>query len=67
MSRLVIDNLTKDQAKALAHWFEGQGEQNCAEWLECRKVKAPTVDVSNKPWLREEGDDIIITCKQGVH
>ncbi len=61
MARLILDGLTKKQAKALADWFEGQGEQDCAVWLEDRRVKCPHVDYE-KGWLEESGDDIIVHC-----
>ena len=64
MARLIIDGLTSEQAKELAHWFEGQGEQDCATWFECRDVSnPPTADVQRKGgWMETNGDDTILYC-----
>ena len=58
MSRLIIENLTEEQAIALADWFEGQGEQDCYEWFYEQNVPSPKVDCS-KDYVTD-GDDLII-------
>jgi len=62
MARLILDGLTLKQAKALADWFEGQGEQDCTYWLGELKVPSPQVDVQLKKWKEQSGDDIIVHC-----
>lgn len=63
MARLIIENITLAQAKALAHWYEGQGEQNADDWLSEHQLQAPLVDVSREDWLKIEGDEVTVYCK----
>ncbi len=58
--RLIIENLTMQQAVHLAQWFEGQGEQDCIPWFEEVGVRAPRVEVERGGWLRQEGEDLIL-------
>ena len=36
MARVIFGGLTSIQAKCMAHWFEGQGEQDMSIWFECQ-------------------------------
>lgn len=64
MARLIIENLTLEQAKQFASWYEGQGEQDAAEWFDVNDVPSPYVDVSHKPkWMDVSGDTVTIFCK----
>ena len=63
MAKLILDGLTADQAKHLADWFEGQGEQDCAFWLENQGVKSPLTDVCRQGGCFETiGDDTVLHC-----
>ena len=48
MAKLIIENLTPEQAKVFASWHEGQGEQDAGVWFEDRNVETPLTDVSRK-------------------
>ena len=64
MAKLIIENLTLEQAKELAHWYEGQGEQDAGVWFECQDKSAPSVDVSHKPsWIQIDDEVVTIWCK----
>lgn len=65
MARCIFENLTPDQAKILASWFEGQGEQNCEIWFDEHDVKAPLTDVQHPGGYMEilENGDVIVYCK----
>lgn len=39
---------TKEQVKAFASWYEGQGEQDASIWFECRKEEGE-IDVDFMP------------------
>ena len=56
MARVIIENLTKEQAETFVHWYEGQGEQDAEVWFDINDVETPYVDV-NKAFKRD-GDDI---------
>lgn len=58
MATVLFTNLTFEQAKMLAEWYEGQGEQNADIWFDCNKVSTPFV---NK--IEVHGDSIIVECK----
>lgn len=57
MARCIFENLTPQQAKVLADWFEGQGEQDCCIWFDNEGVKSPLTDVSR---LGEHGDFVTL-------
>jgi len=67
MARLVIENLTLVQAKELAHWYEGQGEQDANIWFECQDppCSVPYVDVHRKPWMQIDDNTVTIYCNRG--
>lgn len=58
MAKLIIEGITAKQAKELARWFEGQGEQDAVPWFEANDVECPMSDCSRK-------DGCIITDKNG--
>lgn len=61
MARCIFDGLTIEQAKLLAEWFEGQGEQDCVEWFEANCIEPPITDVIRDGGYREiVGDDVIV-------
>lgn len=62
MARLILEDLTKEQAQELAHWFENQGEQDCATWFEIKEIPSPYVNVRAPECIREEGEDVIVKC-----
>jgi hypothetical protein len=65
MARLIIENLTIEQAETLAYWYEGQGEQNASEWFDTQDVKTPYVDCSRKGgFIIKDGDTVTIFCKE---
>ena len=65
MARCIFENLSPDQAKVLADWFEGQGEQDCVVWFVDRNVPAPLTDVRHEGGYREvlDNGDVIVHCK----
>lgn len=64
MARLIIENISLEQAKALAHWYEGGGEQHAGDWLDAQDMKAPLTDVGRKGgWMKTEGDTVTIYCR----
>ena len=64
MSRVIFENLTPEQTRTLADWFEGQGEQDCAAWFEIHEVKAPIVDVECGGCSETlSNGDVIVYCK----
>lgn len=62
MARCIFENLTKAQAETMAHWFEGQGEQDMDEWFDIHEVPSFTVDVEDKECIKVSGDDVIVQC-----
>ncbi len=65
MAKCIFDNLTPEQAKILAGWFEGQGEQDCDVWFDVHGVEAPLTDVRRKGGYREilDNGDVIVHCR----
>jgi len=60
MARLIIENLSIEQAKELASWYEGQGEQDASVWFEINEIPTPHVDVWRQPWLELDDDTVTI-------
>jgi len=48
MARLIIEVPTMEQAEVLAHWYEGQGEQDAEVWFEMQGTDTPMSDVQHK-------------------
>jgi hypothetical protein len=65
MAKCIFENLTPKQAKVLACWFEGQGEQDCVVWFDDRDTPAPLADCGRKGGYREilPNGDVIVHCK----
>ncbi len=66
MAKLIFEgNISLDQAKELAHWFEGSGEQQAGDWFECRDCdfEAPISDVQAKDWLVVDKKNQTVTMK----
>ena len=62
MARVIFENLTMKQAKELANWYEGQGEQDAQVWFEEKEVDVPTVDVHKKDCIKTVGDTVTVKC-----
>jgi hypothetical protein len=45
---VVIKGMSLKQAEEFVNWYEGQGEQNAADWFEENGLRAPVADVSRK-------------------
>lgn len=58
--------LTKKQAKILAEWYEGQGEQDASYWFEVAGVPTPITNCSRKGGYKEIDKDgnVIIYCEE---
>ena len=64
MAKLVIENISLEQAEALAHWYEGQGEQDADVWLENNGLRSPLTDVGRKGGcIITEGDTVTLYCR----
>jgi hypothetical protein len=65
MAQLIIKNITMNQAKVLASYYQRQGEQHAEVWFEDRNEETPIVDVSKRPWLivDEKEETVTIICK----
>lgn len=65
MARCTFENLTPDQARILAEWFEGQGEQDCCVWFADRDTPSPITMVERPGGYREvlPGGDVIVYCR----
>lgn len=64
MARCIFENLTPAQAKRLAEWYEGQGEQDAEIWFD--DIPTPMTDVQRPGGYMEEleNGDIIVYCKE---
>ena len=63
MAKLIIEVPTLAQAKELANWFEGQGEQDASEWFEVHELEAVYADVQTKGWLKVDKKEETVTLK----
>ena len=63
---MIFENLTLEDAKTLAHWYEGQGEQIADIWFECQeKGRSPITNVSREGGFMEiKGDDVIVYLRE---
>ncbi len=66
MAKCIFENLTKKQAKVLAEWYEGGGEQYADPWFEEHDIRAPLVDVARKGGYQKilKNGDVIVYCKE---
>lgn len=62
MPRLIFENITQQEAYALAQWYEARGEELAEEWLRASyQIPVPVVDWSREgPWVEQVGDDTIV-------
>ncbi len=58
MATLIFTNLTWEQAKCLAKWYEGQGEQDADVWFSEQQIKTPMVQT-----IESYKDLIIVHCR----
>ncbi len=63
MAKFIIDGITLEQAKELAYWYEGQGEQDADVWFAEKGIETPVTDVPNKKWMIVNEDTVTIQCK----
>ena len=65
MAKCIFDNLSPEQAKVLAEWFEGEGEQSCETWFDENNVPPPLTDIRHKGGYLEilDNGDVIVHCK----
>jgi phage anti-repressor protein len=63
MAKLIIENLTLEQAEELAHWYEGSGEQSADVWFDIRELKTPFANVQDKDWLVVDKKNQTVTMK----
>lgn len=63
MAKLIIDNLSMEQAKQFATWYENQGEQDADVWFEISKIETPWVDYSKGQIIDEKNETITIFIK----
>ena len=62
MARLIFENLSLQDAKIFAEWYEGQGEQNADIWFDVNDSSAPLVDVQGKG-IEVKDDEVIVYLK----
>ncbi len=61
MARLIFEDLTIEQAKCLASWYCGQGEQDSSYWLDEADLPNVSTDVVRmQSDCIIEGEDVII-------
>lgn len=68
MAKITFENLTVDQAKDFAQWFEWQGQVDAREWFKAHGQPAPQTDVYRKGGtskIRKNGD-VVVYCKGGI-
>lgn len=56
--KVVISNITVEQARQFASWYWEQGEQDADVWFEINEVPTPMVTRTF-----EQGDEVHIVCK----
>ena len=60
MAKCTFENITSEQAIALAQWFDGQGEQQCYDWFYELELKSPMVKAVI---MAKNQQDVIVKCK----
>ncbi len=69
MAKCIFENLTPEQAETLAHWYEGQGEQDAEIWFDIHGVEVPFSDVQRKGGcmgIDKSTGDVTIWCKSEI-
>ena len=59
MANCIFTNLTAQQARTLAEWFSGQGEQDAEIWFEANEVESPLAHKITT----DENFDTIVECR----
>lgn len=54
-----FSNLTPKQAKVLAEWFDGAGEQDCSEWFEVHETPSPIT----KKIQKDKDGNVTVICQ----
>ena len=62
MAKLIINNLTVDQARVFLDWYDGQGEQDAEAWFENKNISVPILDWNTF----NEGNRHIINSKVSI-
>jgi hypothetical protein len=64
MAQVIFHSMTLEQAKTLAKWYEGQGEQDASVWFEIKGVEVPCVNTRNPKWFSvdEETQNVKVDC-----
>ena len=65
MAKITFENLTVDQVKDFAQWFEWQGQVDAREWFKVRNLKCPQTDHLHKGGAiqcRKYGD-VVVYCR----
>lgn len=63
MARLIFEDLTIEQAEELAHWYEGQGEQDAYYWMDANGLETPQADIENPNWLTITKDEVVVRMR----
>lgn len=63
MAKLVIENLTLEQAMVLAEWFTHQGEQDCIPWFEDRCTYPPSTDFGRYIKVNNDTNEVTLYCR----
>lgn len=65
MAKCIFEGLTAEQAKLMAEWFCGAGEQDCEPWFDANGVKSPVSNVRRDGGSREilDNGDVILHCR----
>lgn len=65
MAKCTFNNLTPEQAKMLAEWYEGQGEQDASIWFEENDTSTPMTDCQRKGGYKKvhANGDVDVFCK----
>lgn len=64
MAKLIFENISLEDAKTFAHWYEGQGEQDAEIWFDIHSGKnSPQVDVHRKDCITVKNNEVIVYLK----
>jgi hypothetical protein len=68
MAKLIFEGLTLNQAKALAEWFEGSGEQDAHNWFDDSAPEEEyvyaNVSRDDAEYIKVEGDTVTLFCSE---
>lgn len=66
MAKLIIENISSQQAVELAHFYAQYGEQIADEWMQERGIRAPFTDINRKNGCMvksNDGEIVTLFCK----